>query len=167
MFSRVSEVDECQSSPCVHGTCKDHVSSYSCTCDAGYYGDNCELGNTILFNIRHRFINKLHVRELVVLLIFIILLSGSASDFNVVSLKWCLFKEVNGSFETYISPLSKLCARGFCIDVDDCAGTPCQHAGTCLDRLNGYTCLCAPGYTASNCAIGERLAMTYFILIWA
>ena len=36
------DINECTSSPCVHGTCSDEVNEYSCTCDAGYKGDQCE-----------------------------------------------------------------------------------------------------------------------------
>ena len=37
-----TEINECGSSPCVYGTCTDNVNSYSCTCDDGYTGINCE-----------------------------------------------------------------------------------------------------------------------------
>ena len=37
------DIDECASSPCQNGgTCTDSVNSYTCNCDAGYSGDNCE-----------------------------------------------------------------------------------------------------------------------------
>lgn len=44
------------------------------------------------------------------------------------------------------------CAGKRCeYDIDECGSNPCQHGGQCLDRLNGYTCQCLPGYTGTNC----------------
>ena len=42
-FSQVTDINECSSSPCENGgTCSDAVNEYSCSCVAGYAGDNCE-----------------------------------------------------------------------------------------------------------------------------
>ena len=38
-----SYIDDCASSQCQNGgTCVDGINSYTCNCDAGYAGDNCE-----------------------------------------------------------------------------------------------------------------------------
>lgn len=39
------------------------------------------------------------------------------------------------------------------INIDDCASSPCQNAGTCQDGLNDYTCSCTLGYTGKNCSV--------------
>ena len=36
------EIDECDPSPCVHGTCADLVNAYQCSCMEGWEGRNCE-----------------------------------------------------------------------------------------------------------------------------
>ena len=43
LFSHLIDIDECSSNPCENGgTCNDAVDMYTCDCDAGYNGDNCE-----------------------------------------------------------------------------------------------------------------------------
>eukprot|EP00105_Crassostrea_gigas_P043771 XP_019927919.1 PREDICTED: perlucin-like protein [Crassostrea gigas] len=36
------DLDECFSSPCVHGVCTNQLYSYTCDCQPGYTGTNCE-----------------------------------------------------------------------------------------------------------------------------
>ena len=37
------------------------------------------------------------------------------------------------------------------VDVDECASSPCQNGGTCLDQINSYNCSCVAGYNGSEC----------------
>jgi len=39
------DIDDCQPMPCKNNaTCVDHVNNYTCTCDSGFTGRNCEIG---------------------------------------------------------------------------------------------------------------------------
>ena len=38
------DIDECSSNPCAHGQCGDYVNQYTCTCDVGWTGINCDVG---------------------------------------------------------------------------------------------------------------------------
>uniref|UniRef100_A0A8C9P121 EGF-like domain-containing protein n=1 Tax=Spermophilus dauricus TaxID=99837 RepID=A0A8C9P121_SPEDA len=39
----LSEVNECNSSPCVHGVCRDSLNGYKCDCEPGWSGTNCDI----------------------------------------------------------------------------------------------------------------------------
>ena len=45
----------------------------------------------------------------------------------------------------------------FFIDIDECASSPCQNGGTCIDVVNAFTCNSAPGYEGDNCETGDIL----------
>ena len=42
-------------------------------------------------------------------------------------------------------------------DIDECASSPCQNGGTCVDGVNSYTCNCDVGYAGKNCEPGNIL----------
>lgn len=37
------------------------------------------------------------------------------------------------------------------LDRNDCLPSPCQNAGTCIDKLNGFTCKCRQGFIGKSC----------------
>ena len=39
-----TEIDECATNPCVHGTCTDQVDAFLCTCDPGWTAPKCDIG---------------------------------------------------------------------------------------------------------------------------
>ena len=41
-------------------------------------------------------------------------------------------------------------------DINDCDGNPCSNAGTCNDIVNGFTCVCAPGWTGATCTTSNE-----------
>ena len=43
----------------------------------------------------------------------------------------------------------------YCLDIDDCENTTCQHNGTCVDGVNDYSCTCVDGFTGWHCETGE------------
>jgi hypothetical protein len=40
-------------------------------------------------------------------------------------------------------------------DIDECAADPCTNGGTCVDKINDYTCNCVAGYTDKTCATSK------------
>ena len=56
MFCFVSDIDDCLSGEnlCLNnGTCIDLVNDYSCTCMAGYTGQQCETGARLSRHIKY------------------------------------------------------------------------------------------------------------------
>ncbi|KAK2181409.1 hypothetical protein NP493_400g02051 [Ridgeia piscesae] len=45
-------------------------------------------------------------------------------------------------------------------DIDECASNPCLNGGTCLDRLDGFTCECTYGFTGPICSKETLCKMT-------
>lgn len=43
-FQCITDINECQSSPCVQGNCTDYVNNYTCECQPGFRGVNCDTG---------------------------------------------------------------------------------------------------------------------------
>jgi len=41
--------------------------------------------------------------------------------------------------------------RNCSVNIDECESNPCEHNGTCIDQVNGYSCMCIAGITGANC----------------
>uniref|UniRef100_A0A1I8NLN3 Delta-like protein n=1 Tax=Stomoxys calcitrans TaxID=35570 RepID=A0A1I8NLN3_STOCA len=65
----------------------------------------------------------------------------------------------NGYNHQQIPPVSEFtcaCVPGWTgptceINIDECAGGPCKHGGTCIDLIGGFRCECPPEWTGDVC----------------
>ncbi len=51
-------------------------------------------------------------------------------------------------------------------DIMECDSNPCQNGGQCFDGVNGYLCVCRPGWTGPNCGISKELINVFIVLCW-
>lgn len=42
---------------------------------------------------------------------------------------------------------------GSCVDVDECASSPCRNAATCENEENAFRCACAAGFEGVTCDV--------------
>ena len=42
-------------------------------------------------------------------------------------------------------------------DINECSSSPCVNGGTCVDQVNGYVCICKPGYSGWSCESSKCL----------
>uniref|UniRef100_A0A8C8RME7 Uncharacterized protein n=1 Tax=Pelusios castaneus TaxID=367368 RepID=A0A8C8RME7_9SAUR len=121
-----SDLDECRSSPCVHGDCVDSVADFQCECFRGYIGKTCAIN--VDDCVRHQCLN-----------------GGTCVD-GVYSYS-CRCPENVLLFQLILLPFSSRCQ----ININECEPNPCQNGGTCQDSVNKYECVCSANYNGERC----------------
>jgi hypothetical protein len=148
--------NHCDPNPCVHGACSNQQNGYSCACDVGWSGANCDVniddcvgapcqnGGTCTDQANG----------------YACACPAGYTGANCeIDIDECASQPcVNGDCSDLVNGYSCACNPGFSgtnceTNIDDCVGAPCQNGGTCTDQTNGYTCACPAGYTGGNCEI--------------
>ena len=54
LFYFIADINECSPNPCLNGaTCVDGINGYTCNCQPGYTGVNCQISKLVLFQNEH------------------------------------------------------------------------------------------------------------------
>ncbi|NXF90440.1 SNED1 protein, partial [Eubucco bourcierii] len=156
-----SEIDECQSQPCVNGgQCKDRVAEFLCLCEPGYAGHQCELD-----------VDECQSEPCKN--------SGTCQDLPGSFTCYCpkgfvgtqCETEVDacesdpcqngGECESYRGSYLCVCPEGFfgyhCETASDpCFSSPCGSRGYCLADNGTHSCTCKVSYTGKSCEKVKR-----------
>ena len=131
------KIDYCASAPCDNnGTCADgYFGAYRCLCDAAWTGDNCDVD------------------------------VDECQDSSLFACKgYSTCKNTVGSYEC-VCDVGYEMADGVCVNIDDCASTPCLNGGTCADGITAFSCA---AWRGDNCDVavneGQTTTAPYFIL---
>lgn len=150
--NRDSAIDHCAGNPCAHGTCVAAAAGYSCECEDGWNGADCEQniddcgGNPCVHGTCFDRIDA-HTCECE---------DGWTGVDCERNIDDCAASPcVHGSCLDGIAGYTCECEDGWggaeCDDdVDDCAGASCVN-GICVDGIDGYTCACDVGWDGAAC----------------
>ncbi|KAF1643865.1 hypothetical protein FQA23_0011318, partial [Aptenodytes patagonicus] len=162
-----SNLDDCQSSPCVHGDCVDAVADFQCECFRGYIGKKCDIN--VDDCVRHQCLNGAtcvdgvygysckcppqysgpRCDSLVLALSF--LWPSCAANFTCLNGGKC----ISESWGANCTCKPGFTGRNCEININECDPNPCQNGGTCRDSENKYECLCSASYTGERCDINQ------------
>ncbi|XP_072048918.1 uncharacterized protein [Amphiura filiformis] len=153
-----SDINECDSNPCVNGGCQDGLNQYVCQCNVGWSGTNCDINiidecasspcvNGGCQDGINQYVCQCNVGW-----------SGTNCDINIIN--ECDSNPcVNGGCQDEINQYMCQCNVGWTgtnCDIDsisECASNPCVN-GMCQDGkdgINQYICLCDAGWIGNNC----------------
>lgn len=150
-------VDHCASDPCQNsGTCENTPTSYTCHCQPGFTGTNCETNvddcaaspciNGVCVDEEAGYTCSCPVG-----------FAGTHCEINIddCTAAPCLN---GGVCQDAIASHTCHCAPGYGGDncetlIDNCAASPCQNGGSCTNGVDAYTCSCPNGFTGINCEI--------------
>ncbi|XP_072037352.1 uncharacterized protein [Amphiura filiformis] len=151
-----TDINECQSNPCVNGQCRNEINQYTCSCFDGWTGINCDINidecasgpcqnGGACFDHINGYICQC--------------IAGWTGTHCEINFDECASGPcVNGACVDQVNGYVCQCIAGWTgircdINFDECASGPCQNGGVCFDQVNGYVCQCIAGWTGIRCDI--------------
>ncbi|XP_072293357.1 protein eyes shut homolog [Eucyclogobius newberryi] len=151
-------VDECSSSPCLHGFCYDVVDGFYCLCNPGYAGPRCELDIDDCVNhscSRNSVCRDLHLTYECACH------SGWEGEYCQQETDECLSQPCknNGTCTDRLNGYKCTCGPGWtgadcAMNVNECESAPCLNGARCQesDVPGEFHCTCPPFYSGRVCS---------------
>ncbi|KAK2169632.1 hypothetical protein LSH36_8g06022 [Paralvinella palmiformis] len=150
-FNCEVDVDLCDPNPCKHGaSCFNLHDDYYCKCTDDYEGKNCSYQKEQCKHHSCQVIDSCTVS-----------LPSNSSDGSTLQL---VRSNVCGSHGNCISQpdggFKCSCDVGYTgsychQNINDCASSPCQNHGTCIDGVNSFQCFCKEGWEGVYCNVNH------------
>jgi len=144
----LTDINECASNPCIHGTCHDGVNLFSCACTPGYGGPLCQTdinecaSNPCVHGTCHDGVNS---RVCVCLAGF----TGPNCETNIDE---CRSQPCTNGYTCVDGINSFVCTNSDSALQSECASSPCQNGGSCVTVTGLGPCVCAVGWTGRYCS---------------
>ena len=147
-------INDCFEVNCHDGFCVDMANDFTCVCDPGYTGvqcdediDECETVQCLFGGTCHDGINN-YTCECA---------TGFEGRHCEQNIDDCLETDCgNGTCRDLVNDYYCECVMGYTGSacetmIDECEQQPCMNGAMCLDRLNNFTCVCVEGFEGRFC----------------
>ena len=136
-------------SPCIHGKCVRKANrEYSCTCEPGYSGLDCEIGKISLKSL-------IKLVQILDMLSYFSFLFRQFDHFNLKSLSsFVSLKLMTFTSDDHWNIVTVFFTNFFVLDLV-CGPDVCQNGGNCSRNGSSYGCACQSNFKGKNCEIGR------------
>lgn len=158
-----TNIDDCDPSPCQNGgTCTDEVEGFTCACPDEWAGKTCETNVDECETGAHNCDQLCSDRD-------------GGFDCGCES-GWTLNADGHNCAPSSCDTFPACGANAHCVNdgelrcvcdpdyegdpdtgcthkIGDCYPNPCLNGGSCIDEDIGYSCVCADGYSGTNCEV--------------
>ncbi|KAF6022301.1 hypothetical protein EB796_019401 [Bugula neritina] len=153
-------VDDCTGVDCNHGTCIDGHLNFTCQCDTGYTGVECDIELSAcdwMPCVANQTAECIATPPLQYSCVCLLGYHGNTCDLDIDECSSSPCRNGGNCFNL-VDRFVCQCATGWTgatcqVNIDDCKDGPCAGNSQCVDKVGNYTCICSPGLTGNDCDV--------------